>query len=105
MTTKAEILRSIRRKCLDCCVYQRREVRLCAAYTCDLWPFRMGSDPNPARRGFAVKPSVQTDYFHQEKETDFGDLNEKPRPVHEYEAEANPNPPGDETKRIWIWDI
>ena len=53
MTTKAEILKTIRAKCLDCCVYQPSEVRLCTAADCALFPYRFGTDPSPARRGFA----------------------------------------------------
>jgi hypothetical protein len=54
MTSKAEILRAIREKCLDCSVYQPQEVRLCPVYTCALHSFRMGADPDPSTtRGFA----------------------------------------------------
>ena len=49
MTTKTEILKSIRAKCIDCCVGNVAEVKLCTAKDCDLWPFRSGKDPNPAR--------------------------------------------------------
>ena len=55
MTTKAKILEDIRNKCLDCCVGQVGEVRKCVAYTCPLWPYRMGKDPEPVKRGFAEK--------------------------------------------------
>ena len=51
MTSKADILRAVRDKCWDCSGYQRDEIRLCPVQTCALWPFRMGNDPNPARRG------------------------------------------------------
>ena len=54
MTTKSEILRTIRDKCLDCSCYQPQEVRLCPVCTCPLHPFRMGMDPNPSTtKGFA----------------------------------------------------
>jgi len=57
MTTKAQVLRAIRHKCLDCSCYQINEVRECALQGCALWPFRMGMDPNPAKgRGFAAAP-------------------------------------------------
>jgi hypothetical protein len=36
---------AIRRKCLDCCVGQQIEVRLCEAIACSLWPFRAGRHP------------------------------------------------------------
>lgn len=55
MTTKAAILQAIRQKCLDCSCYQPAEVRNCHLTRCDLWPFRMGRDPEPGRaRGAAA---------------------------------------------------
>ena len=63
MTTKANILQAIRRKCLDCSCFQPSEVRECPLSTCDLWPYRLGRDPDPSRsRGFA-KSSVYTGDF------------------------------------------
>jgi len=60
MTTKAGILLAIRGKCLDCCCGQAAEVRECPVYTCGLWPFRLGRDPEPSHtRGF-TKPPVYT---------------------------------------------
>lgn len=54
MTTKAELLRAIREKCLDCCVHQSKEVRLCPVYKCALHSFRMGKDPHRSpNRGYA----------------------------------------------------
>lgn len=35
---------AIRMKCLDCCNYQKSEVRLCPAKTCPLWNFRLGRE-------------------------------------------------------------
>lgn len=32
----------IRAKCLDCCVYQPGEVRMCPSKDCPLWIFRSG---------------------------------------------------------------
>lgn len=34
-----------RAKCLDCCGHQPGEVRKCVATSCDLWPYRMGTNP------------------------------------------------------------
>ena len=51
MTTKTDMLKAIRLKCLDCSVYQLEEVRLCPARACALWPYRMGRDPHPTRKG------------------------------------------------------
>lgn len=36
-------LKVVREKCLDCCGNQEKEVRLCTATHCALWPYRMGS--------------------------------------------------------------
>jgi hypothetical protein len=38
-------LQALRARCLDCCVYQEKEVALCTAMRCPSWPFRMGTDP------------------------------------------------------------
>ena len=56
MSTKADILKSIRRKCIDCCAGQIAEVRKCHLQQCELWRFRLGVDPDPARTGFAKNP-------------------------------------------------
>lgn len=34
---------AIRAKCIDCSAWQDSEVRKCTAYTCRLWPWRMGT--------------------------------------------------------------
>jgi hypothetical protein len=61
MTTKTDILRVIREKCLHCCCDQPSEVRNCTVHTCPLHPLRMGKDPDPSiTRGFA-KTRVYTD--------------------------------------------
>ena len=57
MTTKADILAAIRRKCLECCCQQPSEVRQCHITACDLWAFRFGNDPSPGpARGCAKSP-------------------------------------------------
>jgi hypothetical protein len=56
VTTKADILKAIRLKCLDCSVYQPEEVRNCHLTTCALHPYRMGKDPHPSKVGFAANP-------------------------------------------------
>jgi hypothetical protein len=60
MTTKGAILRAIRENCLDCCCGSTAEVKDCAVGTkCQLFPYRMGSDPNPSKnRGFKKNPCV-----------------------------------------------
>ena len=42
-------VKAIRAKCLDCCGGSPQEVRLCPAYDCTLYPFRMGKNPNIRR--------------------------------------------------------
>lgn len=39
-------LKSIREKCLECCVHQVGEVKKCTADDCSLYPFRLGKNPN-----------------------------------------------------------
>lgn len=41
-------MRAIRKKCLDCCAFQPKEVTLCTAEKCPLYPYRMGKRPNPS---------------------------------------------------------
>jgi hypothetical protein len=65
MTTKAEILKAIRHKCIDCCCGQIAEVKLCTVQRCELWPFRLGMDPNPSRTGFAKLPAPTRGIFDE----------------------------------------
>ena len=44
-TTKTELLKIIRKKCMDCVCFQPREVELCPSQHCALWPYRMAKDP------------------------------------------------------------
>lgn len=44
-TTKTELLKIIRQKCLDCVCFQPKEVELCPSQHCALWPFRFAKDP------------------------------------------------------------
>ena len=48
---KTTPLKAIRAKCLDCVCNQYSEVRNCISLDCDLWPFRMGSNPYQKRGG------------------------------------------------------
>ena len=51
MTTKNYLLKKvIRAKCLDCMVYQPKEVRLCEKEDCANHRFRFGFDPEPTRK-------------------------------------------------------
>lgn len=44
-------LKAIRRRCLDCSGGATTAVRDCACAGCDLWPFRLGKNPNRAGLG------------------------------------------------------
>jgi len=48
---KRPLLKAIRAKCLDCCIFQPKEIRLCTSTGCDLWPYRMGKNPFSSRGG------------------------------------------------------
>lgn len=52
-TTKGDLLKIIRRKCLDCVCYQAREVELSPTERCALWPYRMGKDPYKTPRALS----------------------------------------------------
>ena len=39
-------INTIRKKCLDCCCWQPKEVRLCPAVHCANWAYRMGTRPS-----------------------------------------------------------
>jgi hypothetical protein len=56
VTTKAEILKAIRGKCLECSCFQPNEVRECPVTQCELWPFRLGHDPAPGPARGCAKP-------------------------------------------------
>jgi hypothetical protein len=43
-------LRSIRRKCLDCCCGSSQEVSLCPVHSCSLHPYRFGKRPGTVKR-------------------------------------------------------
>jgi len=49
MTTKAKILKDIRKNCIECSCGSEVEVRLCTDKKCPLYPYRMGTDPRPSR--------------------------------------------------------
>ena len=45
-------VKAIRAYCLNCCCESETEVKLCPAMDCQLWPFRMGKNPNRKGRAF-----------------------------------------------------
>lgn len=50
-------LKAIRKKCLECCCGQYKEVRLCPSKDCSLYPFRFGKNPNRMVTGSKVSVS------------------------------------------------
>jgi len=36
--------KAIRYKCLECCCYNKSEVRMCPSTSCPLWRYRMGHE-------------------------------------------------------------
>ena len=44
LVSKGTRAAAIRAKCLDCCCYSFKEVRLCPSNDCPLWRFRMGRE-------------------------------------------------------------
>jgi len=52
-------LKVIRNKCLDCTNNQPREVYLCAAKTCPLWPWRMGVRPEHRKQAKANEDALR----------------------------------------------
>lgn len=53
-------VQAIRKKCLDCSGFSRKEVRECVLIDCPLYPFRMGTNPNckPKSGKGGASPSV-----------------------------------------------
>lgn len=43
-------LKAIRARCLECCLDQTNEAKLCPAVDCPLWPFRLGTNPFRKKR-------------------------------------------------------
>lgn len=56
-------IKAIRRKCLDCCAYQPKEVKLCVVPDCPLYPYRLGHRPEKptATRGFSERKNERSD--------------------------------------------
>ncbi|RJR26565.1 MAG: hypothetical protein C4582_01510 [Desulfobacteraceae bacterium] len=55
MTTKKAILKNIRANCIECMGGQAQEVQNCSSPACRLFPYRMGRDPAPSRKGEAAR--------------------------------------------------
>ena len=73
-TTKTQLLKTIRMKCLDCTADQKDEVKLCPSEDCPLWPYRFAKDPyksemSDAQRAQRMK-SLQTAWLKNERVCD-----------------------------------
>ena len=42
---------AIKSKCLDCCCFQRNEIKYCPVYDCPLWPHRPYKAKTAAKQG------------------------------------------------------
>lgn len=42
-------VKAIKAKCMECCCYQREEVKQCPVEACALWSFRLGKNPYRAK--------------------------------------------------------
>lgn len=49
-------LRAIKKHCLECSGFEKKEVRECAIKECVLFPFRQGSNPN--RKGCTISKNA-----------------------------------------------
>lgn len=55
MTTKSEMLKTIRRNCILCMGNQPSLVEGCTSPDCELFPYRMGKDPWKKRKGDSAR--------------------------------------------------
>ena len=49
-------LKAIKKHCLECSGYEKKQVRECVIKDCVLFPYRLGSNPN--RRGCTIKKNT-----------------------------------------------
>lgn len=69
-------LKAIKLKCLDCCMGQRNEVKLCTITDCSLYPFRNGHKPKrndspsekPYKKQLISDTNNSIEYLHQREE-------------------------------------
>jgi len=43
-------MKAIRQKCIDCCCFNKAEVRRCEMDDCPLWIYRMGKRPETVEK-------------------------------------------------------
>ena len=63
-------LKAIRARCLDCCVFQPKEVALCAHKTCPSWPFRYGKNPYAAGKVVSEASRVALERVNKKRAKD-----------------------------------
>lgn len=49
-------LKAIKKHCLECSAYEKKQVRECVIKDCVLFPYRLGSNPN--RKGCTIKKNA-----------------------------------------------
>jgi hypothetical protein len=79
MTAKAQVLKAIRKYCVECSAGSRSEVARCHLTNCPLWTYRFGTDPDtgPARgaakrvlpRGSSEQETAFSDQHCTQKES------------------------------------
>lgn len=67
--TKKPLLKVIREKCMDCCIGQHSEVKMCSITNCPLWPYRMGKNPFHQRKMTDEQKQVATQSLKRESKT------------------------------------
>lgn len=45
-------IKTIRKKCLDCCCGSTKAIKYCTCYSCRLWPYRFGLMPRTAQKKY-----------------------------------------------------
>lgn len=65
--TKGELLKVIRAHCLDCCCGEVGEVKHCGCPTCNLYPYRFGTDPSKRELSPAQLEHIRQMNLHREK--------------------------------------
>jgi hypothetical protein len=57
MKMKPTPLKAIKKHCLECSGYEKKQVRECLIKDCVLFPYRLGSNPN--RKGCTLKKGIR----------------------------------------------
>jgi hypothetical protein len=57
MTTKKDLLKLVRKCCLECVGDNSQEVESCTSLGCVWYPYRFGKDPKPSKKRQILAPS------------------------------------------------